>query len=291
MNDLANFGDSVPWGQGHNLPDKYARNVAKSLGLQLRMVAHSGATIGIDTPCKGATDGEVPFSCPTVLQQVRNYKTDPSAADVVLVNGGINDVSVRNIINPLVPADEIRRLTRQYCRFQMAKLLAEVLREFSQPAIRVVVTSYFPIFSKDSNFDDIADYLRGNLVVVPEVKSQAALRLSILGRVVENAQAFWTESTAALKAAIADVGSPRIQFAEVPFQDDNAMFAHNSWLWEVKLQGGKLVPQDPVAAQRKKACDKFHPDPLSRSTCYIASAGHPNLKGSKAFADAILSIL
>jgi hypothetical protein len=136
MNDLANFGDSVPWGQGHLLPQKYAKQVAEHLGLQLRMAAHSGATIGIDADCPGSTDGEVPYSCPTVVQQLSNYGSDPNAADVVLVNGGINDVSVRNIINPLVPAKEIARLARLYCGTQMTKLLTAVLQKFSRNSTR-----------------------------------------------------------------------------------------------------------------------------------------------------------
>ncbi len=255
------------------------------------MAAHSGATIGIDADCPGSTDGEVPYSCPTVVQQLSTYSFDPSTADIVLVNGGINNVSVRNIINPLVPANEIARLTRLYCGTQMTKLLTAVLQKFSRNSTRVVLTSYFPIFSKASDFNRIAEYLIGNLVLVPQQQELASQRVIILDRVVENAQAFWHESTAALKASITSVGSTRIRFAEVPFQDENAMFAHDPWLWEVHLKGVELVPEDPVAAARKIACDKFHPNPLDRMACYIASAGHPNVKGSAAFKDTILQVL
>jgi hypothetical protein len=255
------------------------------------MIAHSGATIGINEPCPGSADGEVPFSCPTIAQQVTGYSLDPRLADVVLVNGGINDVSVRNIINPSVPASEITRLTRVYCGTQMSRLLTAVLQRFSSASTRIVVTSYFPIFSKASDIKQVEKYLIGNFVMVPQVKAQATLRLNILGRVVENAQTFWRESTASLKAAIASTGSSRIRFAEAPFQDKNAMFASDSWLWEVHFKGFKLIPEDPVAAQRRKACDKFHSDPLGRMTCYIASAGHPNVKGTKAFRDTILNTL
>ena len=100
IKDLANFGDSVHWGQGHVPKDKFAFNVAQALGLMLQMHAHSGATIGAGETCEGSTDPEVPFACPTIVQQVVNYPVDPANTGLVLINGGVNDVTVQRIINP-----------------------------------------------------------------------------------------------------------------------------------------------------------------------------------------------
>jgi hypothetical protein len=287
--NLANFGDSVHWGQGLNDRDKFANIVAHSLGLTLQMEAHSGARIGINEDCDGATDdNEVPFACPTTLQKVRNYTGNPSSAGLVLLNGGINDVTVQAIINPFTRVDDLTRSVQKYCRREMAKLLVEVLTKFSDPGTRIVLTSYFPIFSPASDFGKIRGYLIGNLVRIPQGANLRAQRDLIVNRVVENAQVFWRESTAQLKLAIRDAGSSRIRFAEVPFEDDNAMFADNPWLFEVHLKGGQLVPEDPLAERRRLACNRFHRNPLDRAACFIASAGHPNRLGSEKFAETIL---
>lgn len=291
MTDLANFGDSVHWGQGHLEQDKFPGTVARALGFRLRMAAHSGAIIGVDVACSGSTNGEVPYSCPSILDQVRQYGSDTRDTDVVLLNGGINDVTVQRIINPLVKPDEIAWLTRKHCQVHMAQLLQAVLEKFDQSRTRIIVTSYFPIFSPASDLERIAHYLRVNLFEVPQGPERRLERLAVMKRVVENAQRFWKESTRALRAAVSDVGSSRIWFADVPFNDDNAMFAPDPWLFNVHLEGLELVPEDPVAEQRRGACDRFHDLPWERAACYVASAGHPNLSGSRAYADTILNLL
>jgi hypothetical protein len=178
---------------------------------------------------------------------------------------------------------------QKYCHREMAKLLMEVLTKFRDHGTRIILTSYFPIFSPASDFGKIRGYLMGNLVRVPQGANLRAQRDLIIDRVVENAQVFWRESAIQLKLAIRDAASSRIRFAEVPFEDDNAMFADNPWLFEVHLKGGKLVPEDPLAERRRRACNRFHRNPLDRASCYIASAGHPNPIGSDRFAETILA--
>ena len=287
MKDLANFGDSVHWGQGHLLKDKFAFNLAQSLSLELQMAAHSGATIGAGEPCAGSADPEVPFACPSILQQVANYSKDPANTALVLVNGGINDVTVQRLLNPFAKPSDIARVTRHYCHRDMIVLLREIVAKFGS---RIILTSYFPIFSSKSDLNDVLDLLDGYMIAVPRGPQFRLQQQLLFERVVANAQAFWKESTAALQDAIRNVGSDRVRFANVPFTDENAMFAGTSWLFEVRLKGGQLVPEDPVAEQRKKACNDFHELPFDRMACYIASAGHPNLPGSKAFLDTIKAV-
>ena len=50
-------------------------------------------------------------------------------------------------------------------------------------------------------------------------------------------------------------------------------------------------PQDPVALQRRLACDTCEKDPLRREQCYRASAGHPNPFGAEDYARAIVTAL
>ena len=107
MADPANFGDSVHWGQGHVAATKFAHAVAVQHELTLQMNAHSGATIGANAACTGSAPGEVPFTT----------------------------------------EEEVKRRTREYCHRDMTQLLRVVLDKFSNADTRVIVTSYFPIFS------------------------------------------------------------------------------------------------------------------------------------------------
>ena len=291
MSDLANFGDSVHWGQGHREADKFACRVASSLGLQLRMQAHSGATIGVGVTCTSGAHPEVPLACPTILDQVKNYPHDPSTASLVLLTGGINDVTVQRLITPTTTPDTVRRVTRRYCYDDMVVLLKATAEKFVQSQTRVLVSSYFPVFSKESDFRKIADYLTGNLIVVPHEAEgeRAAERVAILERIIDNCQAFWTESTKALHDAVRALSSARVQFVDVPFGDENAMFADAPWLFEVRLEGIELIPEDPLATERRAACKDFHTLPWDRRACYIASVGHPNLAGSAEYTRAMLS--
>lgn len=290
MPDLANFGDSVHWGQGHHYATKFAVVVAQRLGVTLRMEAHSGATIGVDTTCDKVTDPEVPFACPTILDQVRNYGYDPGNAQVVLLTGGINDVTVQRLLLPTSTPDEVKRITRKFCYADMRELLAEVAARFRNAETTILVSSYFPVFSKESDFEEILGFLRGRLIQMPPA-TNARVRRSVLERIVDNTQAFWTESTASLEMAVRDVGDRRMKFVFVPFNDENAMFADKPWLWEVKFKGLTIKPEDPVAKQRKEACDIFHRMPWDRQACYIASAGHPNVAGAREYVDALMAAM
>lgn len=184
--------------------------------------AHSGATIGAGEPCDEFADPEVPFACPTILQQVTNDSLDPADAARVLVNGGVNDVTVQRIINPFAKPSDIRRVTRHYCHRDMALLLRELLARFDA---KIIVTSYFPIFSQKSKVSQVFDVLDAYMIAVPRGSDFSLQRQFSFERIVEDTQAFWSESAAALQDAIRDVGSNRVHVANVPVADDNAMFA------------------------------------------------------------------
>jgi hypothetical protein len=78
-----------------------------------RVLAHSGATIGVgDTETADPVDGEVPTSYPTILQQCDLFTGLRDKVDLVLMDGGMNDVDVTTILNPFNPAnlDELLEL-------------------------------------------------------------------------------------------------------------------------------------------------------------------------------------
>ena len=112
--DLVTLGDSVHWGQGLRLESKLHKLVEAEVrktrpGLVHHFMAHSGAIIGIGaTVTRRRVHGEVPIAYPTLVEQVEGYAGNPADVVAVLVNGGINDVDIRNILNPIVSQAALR---------------------------------------------------------------------------------------------------------------------------------------------------------------------------------------
>src|SRR3954471_9857093 len=107
------LGTSVIWGQGLHERDKIhtcVKQLLEERGIfdpdtRVIMLAHSGATIGyndddtVDSTVQPRIHPEVPTFYPTMLQQLDEFDTLPDAPspddiDLVLVEGGINDVSL-----------------------------------------------------------------------------------------------------------------------------------------------------------------------------------------------------
>jgi lysophospholipase L1-like esterase len=286
------YGDSVTWGQGHTDQDKFANQVARALGATPMMTAHSGATIGRGDAQTGRCGPESPDHYPTILQQLADAIDDPDQAAVVIVDGGINDIGVPTILSPLTSKKHLRNVTRRYCHDDLMFLLTQILARYQSAATKIVVTCYFPIFSTKSDFRRVLTYLQA-LAIAPPPNLQADVEQRAFAfRSIELALLFWHESRARLQSAVDDIGSGRVVFADVPYQEDNAMFADNPWLFNVHLQGGRLEPEDDVIAARHEQCVKCHPhDPFGVFACGLASAGHPNRVGADQFAKTILQAL
>ena len=299
--NMSNFkivvlGDSVTWGQGlldsqkmHNLvagifSDKAAADVC--------LLAHSGAIIGADIDTNApSVDGEVPASYPTVLQQCHGFASDVQQVDLVIVNGGINDVDFHVIVNPLTDPSDLHDLIVQYCYEDMKTLLSEVAAKFANPGTKIVLTSYYPILSRKSAMELIPCFLLLHGIATPPFL--LPINDLALGRPVNNCLQFWTESNILFERAVDEVNSSqpqarRIFFAKAPFAEENAVFAPNAWLWGVNPD---LSPQDPVQDDRHESCDIYEGDLIQRETCYRASAGHPNILGAQQFAKEICAVI
>src|SRR5882724_10507856 len=136
MSDLLVIGDSVLWGQGLIDAHKSASLLAGHLHAEMKMIAHSGANIGIRDPHENLVlPGEVPCSCPSIQEQIQSFTGDTAHVGWVLMNGGINDVDVRRILSPLHPQFDLDRNTRKYCGQDMFALLQQVMDKFPQARV------------------------------------------------------------------------------------------------------------------------------------------------------------
>ncbi len=109
-------------------------------------------------------------------------------------------------------------------------------------------------------------------------------------------------SRADLAAAVVAAGAaapagPPMLFVDPGFPADNAVFTPDSWLWGLSADSPvaadlsnqlKVFPEDPQFAARLPACFTAAGAELSLE-CVFASLGHPNKRGSQAYADAIIA--
>lgn len=291
------LGDSVPWGQGLNIPDKFYSLVQFALAgnndpQSCIVLAHSGATIGVGVDnSSDPVDGEVPTSFPTIIRQCETFSDSPESVDLVLLNGGLNDIDFRLILNPFTDSSDLHDMIRQFCFRDMRTLLESVTGKFTKPAAKIVVTGYFPVLSVESHLPLVPLFLAMHGVGTATFLD--ILGDSVLHKVLANCEQFYEQSSRMLEKAVNKInqaagGTPRVFFAQPPFTASNAALASDPWLWGVKVD---FSPEDPVRDHRRVACDSFSTDPIRRLICHRASAGHPNVTGSRKFADAILAAI
>jgi lysophospholipase L1-like esterase len=293
------LGDSVPWGQGLATPHKYATVAGLGLGLPTppEMYARSGAIIdpggGYGTsssPC-AASSSEIPLPAPTVRAQL-SLVDDPNSVDLVLVNGGLNDVDFRRILNPLTSSDQLTRWIRAACYVGIKTLIGEVARTFTNPNARCLLTGYYPILSTKSDQSSIQVLLSVFGIALPGHLPKDPLLL----RVTQLCLQFWRESDTAFAAAVRDANAEpvlagRWYYVPGPYTEDNALFAPTPLLFG--LDAG-LNPEDEVAGSRWVACRQCYTDPLDLmqlEQCRLASVGHPTIAGAAAYAAAIVAML
>lgn len=134
------------WGQGNSYDKKFVNLVcdwltSRDQTAQPIWTAHSGAIAALVDRDKSAPElwGEVPEASPSVFAQ--SMSVDPRSVDIVLVNGGINDVSALQVVvaNPFDP-NGIQKLTHRtddVFTGPVATLIKSVVARFSSAKIVV----------------------------------------------------------------------------------------------------------------------------------------------------------
>jgi len=299
---IAVLGDSVPWGQGlldkHKYVTQIAAKLCRSPQDDLCMLAHSGALIGAEYRGDGApANHEVPVPGPVILQQV-DLVPNPGEVDLVLLNGGLNDVDLRTVLNPLTKTERLRELTSNVCYRDMKTLLLKACSVFRKPGRQILVTGYYPILSDESDLDvfDEVDAFEHLIGIFGHRLRFYHHRENRLARVRSHALQFWRESNAAIAKAVSEVQSlvnagDRLRYVPCPLSESHALFTGDARLFAF---GPELHPEDEVAAERKVACELHFKglfQGVQRSNCRHASVGHPNVKGSNEIAASILNAL
>jgi hypothetical protein len=165
---ILSLGDSAMWGNGldnnHKYAHQVAQHVANATGRTVNLVAyaHSGANLSTEAkqsyePLIASDNGRPPgdpnAGLPTTVQQEGCAKTDYPNAEIILLDGCINDVSALAIGLPFplsgAEPDEIKRRAYLQCSEPMRSLLKNTQEDF--PKATVVVSNYWLIISDKSS--------------------------------------------------------------------------------------------------------------------------------------------
>jgi hypothetical protein len=160
------FGDSAMWGNGLRDDSKYvhlvAQYVADATGRSVRLVtyAHSGARIADEsdscyeplTASDQRPPGDLNAGLPTTLQQEAAAARQYGSAELVLLDGCINDVSPEKVALPFplsgAGKEEIARRAHRWCSDSMLSALRQAEGYF--PYATVIVSNYWLIVSNKS---------------------------------------------------------------------------------------------------------------------------------------------
>jgi len=284
------LGDSVLWGQGLQPWNKFSELVRDQLkyrpeyaGLTLDVRARSGAIIGASSGAAPPryVPSEVPWSYPSVIQQCDGYPGNPDEVRVVLLDGGINDVSVKTIVDPATKPADLSALVERYCHVDMVTLLNRVTGKFSNPACRIIVTGYYQILSAASSPAPTVSFLELFGITTASTILSTATGFS---NVVALSELFWKESDRALAQAVKDVNpncGNRITFVPSGFTAANSLFQAGSLLWIFSGTPPLVDAADDFRDFRAQVCSNYYADgTVPCATCRFASVGHPTANGA-----------
>jgi lysophospholipase L1-like esterase len=257
------------------------------------------------SPTVAPEDGEMPDEEPYLLAQIlaagRLLADQP--VDLVLVDMGINDTEIYNLVLPGKSTNAVvRRATSLATRVRFA--LASIGATF--PGAKLLVTGYYPVVSAQTDADEIFQFTRrvidavlGAELDIPLGMSRAVAQAERIGQgagelfdglfVPELADRClqWTEATnAMLRQAVADfsAGGRVAAFVDPDFKPEDAIFAPQSLLWA--FENGN--PTDPMADVRRNLCDARGIVGFERLAAECASLGHPSPEGARRYADAAI---
>lgn len=324
------LGDSISWGQGLKDEHKAWHQVKAWLkettrrDVRERIEAHSGAVIGTEEKTARSNldaplDGEVNRAVPTVNEQIdealKSY-TDASQVDLVLVDGCINDVDARRLLNAVNTPGEIHKAAEAKCGGLVENLLQRITASF--PNAHVIVTGYFPIISEETTNDFFMRALAKRLYTpaagAPRMNDkELRARLIAISKEWYQVSNHWlATATGKVDAQLSAKGSRRrVLFAPVSFLPEHSFRARESRLWGfdasflrkllVVLTLGRVAlrTNDERRNQRDASCkavfkrspgetkddERFRESRLM--LCRIAAIGHPNRKGAMMYAEAI----
>lgn len=317
------LGDSVLWGQGlldkqkmHVLAARAIADLLHETDIEIVHTAHSGAVLCAtdehrDEPTyRGPNWKEVPQSLPSVREQLESIAPQVDEdARLCFLNGGINDINFRTMLDPRADAaalSELDESIRQSCYVDMRDTI-QAVRERLPNAV-IVVLGYYPILSEHTDLD-VLDIAAPLVFVVFGVGLGVIVSSVLAPIVVRRMRYFHRRQLSWLRKAVTECHSdsktrgPGVLFAHPGLGPLHSVGAPDSLLWSPKQAtsfaewkrlytqnpaGAILMvePDDPMGEARRAACGNAHPN--GDLQCDIAAIGHPTAEGAQRYAEAIV---
>lgn len=320
-------GDSLIWGQGLEEKDKFYTLTKNWLETQLnkqvnlKVKAHSGATIFLhekesqllkkaDKSEREEFYPEVNITFPTLKTQIEiardEYEKEGKKADevdLIMLTGGIVDITVAGVLNPLSNDKELKKQIVQYCNEDMFRFLDESAAVF--PNALFAVVGYFPILSPKTDTAEMLNaFLEAYSIPRPlkpfsnNILTRPFFRL-IKKKALRRSRIWFEDSNREFQIAVnrlnEKTGKQRAVFVKAPLTEENALDTPNTLLFKMQ-EKGKL--NDYLYDERLIECKKVLGD-LRKSIglkqsirqCEIAAIGHPTPEGSKVYAEGIKATL
>lgn len=327
------LGDSIMWGQGLREEEKFSTRVKCWLqektgrSVMVHVEAHSGAVIASTArPTFPVLSGEVNSTLPTVNQQLDHatefYAGSRTPPSLILMNGCINDIGVKNLLAASTSLEDLRLRIRSHCGDGMLELLKRVRTSF--PGAHVIVTGYYPIVSAqtaDNAFLRLLVKRLNNLGPDAPKMTDKEMRQ----RLIALSEEWYKTSTASLLEAVMKANAatgpglfPQVSFVEIQFGPEHVFAAPDTLLWNfmyastnvsgftqiivlLSLRSKAYKPNDHVRESRVKSCEATFKKPKGIKEdkkqkaaredlfliCRYASLGHPNQMGALIYTEAI----
>ena len=329
------LGDLILWGQGLREQQKSWYRVKCWLQdrtgriVDVTVKAHSGAIVNRspgETQSYSSPNREVNLPFPSINEELdealKDYG-DGAKVDLVLLDGCINDVDVRNLLNASIRSDVIRERTNKSCGVAMTQLLRRVVQSF--PNAHVIVPSYYRIVSQDTEDNAFIRLLVKKLAGQP-AEGRRMTDKEMRDRLIANSEEFYAISTASLREAVRQVNEElqagsskqKVLFADIQFWPEHAFSAKDTLLWtfvyaSTNLSGFRKLlvaltlgtsaynANDSVRKERIESCKQTYKKPKAPKetkiekqnrenrllACRYASLGHPNQMGALITPEAI----
>lgn len=322
-------GDSLISGQGLKEEDRFysltrdwlqEEMIGNGGSVLLKNKSHSGSNVYLNERDRQALEAaerpldeffpsEVNFTFPSISKQVevavREYSEagiDPDSVGLVMVSGGLTNITVRGIIDPFDDSDNLRRDIVKYCNGYMGRFLGEAGEAFPNAVIAVI--GYFPMVSPKSSTGmiynavlELYDFPGPVKPVMNNILTKQFFKL--LHKQMTKRSRIWAEgSDRELRSAVAShnerVGREQALFVRSPIDESNCFGTKNSLLWKM---GKKGRSEDDLYDLRKRVCSEAIDSvkdvelDFGKRFCELAGLGHPNPEGSRAYAKSIKEVL
>jgi hypothetical protein len=320
------LGTSLTWGDGLRQTETYRYLVADWLAaqtarpVQLTTFAHSMAILGdppqgISVPPNPAPQiGDINSYVPNLDDQITcaTTKYALSNADLVILDGCINEVDAVLIVAPWEPTTTLKENTETYCRTGMQATLDKVKASF--PSAIVVLVGYYPLITPKSSVFGFGGSHRLASYAKKEYRMQHSdfkvpsdthfSRKAEHNIMIENSRVFYQTSK---QDFIDDIKTEngsragRFFFAKLPemqignestVDPDWAYGAPKTHLWMLPLNiFGLVFYKDDKYWFRYHLCEKYIVNLGDPFVCESNAGFHPKPVGAATYAQSIESVI